>query len=93
MFKRTILLFGQPVSHHRLGPATNRAVAGHLVYYHTPDSQRTDCHHQHFYRNVNDDLQRKRRQSRRVLLKRVLHVSRHGKRHRITSRSIYCRFT
>lgn len=89
LFKQTIRLFVQlSWNCHRQGRVINLAiVALHLVEYHTPNSQRTDCHHQHFYRNVNDDLQWKRRQSRRVL-----HVSRI--RHCITSRSIYChRFT
>lgn len=86
--KQTIPLFERRFHtmklNHRLGRATNQAIVEHLVY----DSQRTDCQHQHFYWNGNDDLQWKRWQSRRAL-----HVSRHGKRHCITCCSIYCRFT
>lgn len=51
--KRTIRLYVQLLSIQRLGRATNRSNVVHLVYY----TQRTDCHYQHFYRNVNDDLQ------------------------------------
>lgn len=91
--KRTILLFDHELLNNLLSQATNQAVVGHLVYYHTPNNQWTDCHHEYFHWNVNDDLRWKCRHSRRVFWKRVLHVSRHGKRHCITSRSIYCRFT